>query len=183
MCTLRTNGFDLELRLARTENARSCSCRRRTTWLNILQTVSLTCDGRSNLTFYRYTSRIITHCIGFVENPLDPLSRFDIIPACDGLLGTETFLRLPHFPWNWRSFVKTRFCEIPWNPSFSMNFNAFGFVFEGFELFMVAVCNRTDHYIFALWFLLLSSSLFFFPRLISAAVDWMSTILRHMAWP
>jgi len=23
----------------------------------------------------------------------------------------------------------------------------------------------------------------FFPRLISAAVDWMSTILRHMVWP
>jgi len=25
--------------------------------------------------------------------------------------------------------------------------------------------------------------LLFFPRLISAAVDWMSTILRHMVWP
>ena len=25
--------------------------------------------------------------------------------------------------------------------------------------------------------------LFFFPRLISAAVDWMSTILPHMVWP
>jgi len=24
--------------------------------------------------------------------------------------------------------------------------------------------------------------LFFFPRLISAAADWMSTILRHMMW-
>ena len=30
-------------------------------------------------------------------------------------------------------------------------------------------------------FYLLSSS--FFPRLISAATDWMSTILLHMAWP
>ena len=29
-----------------------------------------------------------------------------------------------------------------------------------------------------LFFLLL-----FFPRLISAAADWMSTILRHMVWP
>jgi len=50
---------------------------------------------------------------------------------------------------------------------------------------MVALCNRADHYIFALWFLsfffLLSS--FFFPRLISAAVDCMSTILPHMVWP
>jgi len=31
--------------------------------------------------------------------------------------------------------------------------------------------------------LLLSSSFFSFPRLISAATDWMSTILLHMAWP
>jgi len=41
--------------------------------------------------------------------------------------------------------------------------------------------NRADHYIFIVWFLsfyLLS----FFPRLISAVGDWMSTILRHMAW-
>jgi len=48
------------------------------------------------------------------------------------------------------------------------------------RLFMVALCNRADHYIFALWFL--SSSSFFFPRLISAVGDWMSTILLHMAW-
>jgi len=47
------------------------------------------------------------------------------------------------------------------------------------SIFMVALCNRTDHYIFALWFLLLLS---FFPRLISAAADWMSTILPHMMW-
>jgi len=46
-------------------------------------------------------------------------------------------------------------------------------------LITVALCNRADHYIFALWFLFV----FFFPRLISAAVDWMSTILRHMVWP
>ena len=42
---------------------------------------------------------------------------------------------------------------------------------------MVALCNRADHYIFMLWFILL-----FFPRLISAVGDWMSTILRHMVW-
>jgi len=34
---------------------------------------------------------------------------------------------------------------------------------------------------FMLWFL--SSSIFFFPRLISAAEHWMSIILRHMVWP
>jgi len=47
---------------------------------------------------------------------------------------------------------------------------------------MAALCNRAGHYIFALWFL---SSFFFlfFPRLISAAADWMSTILRHLVWP
>jgi len=32
-------------------------------------------------------------------------------------------------------------------------------------------------------FFYLSSSIFFFPRLISAATDWMSTILPHMVWP
>jgi len=50
-------------------------------------------------------------------------------------------------------------------------------------LIMVALHNRAHQYIFALWFL---SSLFFFlffPRLISAAVHWMSTILPHMVWP
>jgi len=50
---------------------------------------------------------------------------------------------------------------------------------------MAALRSRCGHYIFALWFLsifyLLSS--FFIPRLISAAADWMSTILPHMVWP
>ena len=50
-------------------------------------------------------------------------------------------------------------------------------------LFMVALCNRADHYIFMLWFVLLSFYLSFFPRLISAAADWMSAILPHMVWP
>ena len=45
---------------------------------------------------------------------------------------------------------------------------------------MVVLCNRADHYIFALWFL---SSSIIFPRLISAVGDWMSTILPHMVWP
>ena len=51
-----------------------------------------------------------------------------------------------------------------------------------YQLFMAAVCNRAGHYIFALWFVLLSSSIFF-PRLISAVKSWMSTILAHMMWP
>ena len=53
---------------------------------------------------------------------------------------------------------------------------------------MVALWNRADHYIFMLWFvlllpLLLLLLLLFFPRLISAAADWMSAILPHMVWP
>jgi len=36
-------------------------------------------------------------------------------------------------------------------------------------IFMVALCNRADHYIFALWFLSIYLSSFFIPRLISAA--------------
>ena len=43
-------------------------------------------------------------------------------------------------------------------------------------LFMEALWNRAGHYIFAMWFLSSSSSFFFFPRLISAVADWMSTI-------
>ena len=53
---------------------------------------------------------------------------------------------------------------------------------RGQRLFMVALCNRADHYIFMLWFVLLLL-LLFFPRLISAAADWMSAILPHMVWP
>jgi len=58
--------------------------------------------------------------------------------------------------------------------------------FQGLRkrLFMAALCNRAGHYIFALWFLSIFLLLFLvFTRLISAAVDWMSTILPHMVWP
>jgi len=51
------------------------------------------------------------------------------------------------------------------------------------SLFMVALCNRADHYIFMLLFVLLLLLSSFFPRLISAAADWMSAILPHMVWP
>jgi len=44
-------------------------------------------------------------------------------------------------------------------------------------LFMAALHSRCGHHIFAVWFLS------FFLRLISAAGDWMSTILPHMVWP
>ena len=85
----------------------------------------------------------------------------------------------------------------------------------GTPLVMVALWNRADHYIFALWLLLLMVALcnradhyilwspygigrpyifsccglffllllLFFPRLISAAAEWMSAILPHMVWP
>jgi len=51
-------------------------------------------------------------------------------------------------------------------------------------LIMAALWNRAGHYIFVMWFLLLSFFLsFFFPRLISAVTDCMSAILPHMVWP
>ena len=43
---------------------------------------------------------------------------------------------------------------------------------------MAALRSGCGHYIFAPWVLLS-----FFPRLISAVTDWMSTILAHMVWP
>ena len=49
-------------------------------------------------------------------------------------------------------------------------------------LIMVALCNRADHYIFMLLFVLLLL-LLLFPRLISATADRMSAILPHMVWP
>ena len=50
-------------------------------------------------------------------------------------------------------------------------------------LVMAALCNRAGHYIFARWFLSFFLLSCFFPRLISAVADWMSTILLHMVWP
>jgi len=50
------------------------------------------------------------------------------------------------------------------------------------HLVMVALYNRADHYIFAMWFLS-SFFLLFFSPIISAVGDWMSTIFPHMLWP
>ena len=47
-------------------------------------------------------------------------------------------------------------------------------------VFMVALCNRADHYIFILFLSSSFSFFLFFPRLISAVGDWMSAILPHM---
>jgi len=55
------------------------------------------------------------------------------------------------------------------------------YTFSGVCIIMVTLWNRADHYIFILWFL--SIFFLFFPRLIRAAAQWMSTILRHMVWP
>jgi len=48
---------------------------------------------------------------------------------------------------------------------------------------MATLCNKAGNYIFALWFLSSFFFLSFFPSLISAAADWMSTVLRHLVWP
>ena len=52
-------------------------------------------------------------------------------------------------------------------------------------IFMTALCNRGGPLYFCpvVSFYLLSIYLLFFPRLISAAVDRMSAIILHMAWP
>ena len=53
------------------------------------------------------------------------------------------------------------------------------------DIIMAALCNRGAIIFLPCSFFLSSFYLllFFFPRLISAAVDWMSAILLHMAWP
>ena len=50
-------------------------------------------------------------------------------------------------------------------------------------LFMVALWNRADHIYFHAVICSFFFFLFFIPRLISAAADWMSAILPHMVWP
>jgi len=47
-----------------------------------------------------------------------------------------------------------------------------------YMFFMVALWNRADHYIFMLLFVLSSFFLLFFPRLISAAGDWILPYLH-----
>ena len=45
------------------------------------------------------------------------------------------------------------------------------------------VIGQTIIFLLCDFYLLSSFFLFLFPHLISAAVDWMSTILPHMVWP
>jgi len=49
-------------------------------------------------------------------------------------------------------------------------------------LFMAALCNRGPLYFCPVISIVYLSSIFF-PRLISAAAGWMSTIPWHMVWP
>ena len=50
-------------------------------------------------------------------------------------------------------------------------------------LFIAALRRRCGHYIFVLWFLLSFFRSSFFPRVISAVADCMSTILPQTMWP
>jgi len=52
---------------------------------------------------------------------------------------------------------------------------------SSFFFLMAALWNRAGHYIFALWFLSFFTS-FFFPRLISAVAGWMSTKFGHVVF-
>jgi len=54
----------------------------------------------------------------------------------------------------------------------------------GFFFLMATLWNRAHHYILPCgFFYLLLLSCIFFPCLISAVGDWISTILPHMVWP
>jgi len=66
--------------------------------------------------------------------------------------------------WIWIFWIFFIFCD-------------YWFIFFSYPVIMAAICNRAGHYIFPCDFFLL------FPRLISAATDWMSAILPHMVWP
>jgi len=78
------------------------------------------------------------------------------------------FRNLTNFPQNGCSFSTSNIAR--WVKK--------GYSYLVCRLIMATLWYRAGHNIFALWFL---SS--FFPRLISAATDWMSTILPHMVWP
>jgi len=55
--------------------------------------------------------------------------------------------------------------------------------FSFLGLFMATLCNRGAIIFLPCSFFLSIYLSTFFPRLISAATDWMSTILCHMVWP
>jgi len=57
------------------------------------------------------------------------------------------------------------------------------FTVDQFNVIMAALCNRGAIIFLPCDFYLSSFFFFFFPRLISAVGDWMSTILLHMVWP
>jgi len=67
------------------------------------------------------------------------------------------------------------------------NFSDFGAAIPLWRLIMAALRSTCGHYIFVLFlsffFLSFFLSFFYFPRLISAVADWMSTIILHMVWP
>jgi len=56
-------------------------------------------------------------------------------------------------------------------------------VLTGLFPLLFALWNRADHYIFIPVVCSIFLSFFFFPRIISAAADWLSAILPHMVWP
>jgi len=73
------------------------------------------------------------------------------------------------------SLYTGKFSEASYERSF--NGHPMSLLHSGSNLWSPYVIGQTI-YIFMLWFVLL-----FLSRLISAAADWMSTILPHMVWP
>jgi len=58
--------------------------------------------------------------------------------------------------WSWKKGHKTVVVVVVLFRRIKLFFSAFGICIVTVHI-MVALCNRADHYIFALWFLLLSS--------------------------
>ena len=75
--------------------------------------------------------------------------------------------------------AKTTFLWPPYGIGQAIIFSSYGFFLLSYGR---PACSRCGQYTFAQWFLFLSS---FFPRLISAVAEWMSTIHLdvHMVWP
>jgi len=98
---------------------------------------------------------------------------------------TSTFELSFYFPLDIKQIILRMYFRASLSASlrFSMFADIVRFTYACVIIIMATLWNRAGHYISALWFLSFFFLLSFFPRLISAAADWISTILPHMVWP
>ena len=135
-------------------------------WLSIWSEVQMICMWSS----WRHCHPIIS-C--FISIQIDLTFLALAYPGCPRKQAIKQVLFLSHFTTVHLEVNKIQYFQA------SFGFQLAYPEFHGKLFFMVVLCNRADQYIFALWFI----SSFFIPRLMSAAADWMSTILLHMVWP